>query len=189
MFSDYYRCSWIFSGCSLGVLGCSQDVLRMFSGIAHIRNYRHYRRWSAFSSYEVSHFANTVQPHWAQDQTPCRNGQLCQWDLTNISNILIVVTFDLWTPRVWSRNRFFSEPQLLVAIDFTDGATLFVKLVYYCYTDSILLEWVEVNQRHKRWWNQCNLGKKTQIEKPARLTIVPDCETSAATPWERLQEK
>ena len=27
------------------------------------------------------------------------------------------------------------------------------------------------------------------LDKPARLTIVPDCETSAATPWERLQEK
>ena len=27
------------------------------------------------------------------------------------------------------------------------------------------------------------------LDKPARLTIVTDCETSAATPWERLQEK
>ena len=27
------------------------------------------------------------------------------------------------------------------------------------------------------------------LDKPARLTIVPDCETSAATPWERVQEK
>ena len=132
-------------------------------------------------------FANTVQPHWTQDQTPCRNGQLCQWDLTNISNIFIVVTFDLWTPRVWSRNRFFSEPQLLVAIDFTDGATLFVKLVYYCYTDSILLEWVEVNQRHKRWWNRCNLGKKTQSMDEWKVTFWACCFCSTkSVAWQKI---
>ena len=31
--------------------------------------------------------------------------------------------------------------------------------------------------------------KHFALDKPARLTIVTDCETSAATPWERLQEK
>ena len=33
------------------------------------------------------------------------------------------------------------------------------------------------------------IGGTPGLDKPARLTIVPDCETSAATPWERLQEK
>ena len=56
------------------------------------------------------------------------------------------------------------------------------------------MKWNERRERHSP--KSLDLDKilspnirYSAVDKPARLTIVLDCDTSAVTPWERLQEK